>query len=171
MTVLPAGDAYAGEVNLSDADTYTFWEPGVLGEKIPLQTTNVSVSGDCGENCSFSWQDRNTIAFSEGNVSIRYEAPIRQKNLQLLFEEPSSITINLPGEFDVSNPLLGRVSDGGEIAEENGTTIIHYEDTRFAEVRFYDPGQERLLLIFGSIWLTVAVVLLVPYLLMRRRQG
>jgi hypothetical protein len=39
------------------------------------------------------------------------------------------------------------------------------------EVRFYDSGQERLLLIFGAVWFTVAAVLLVPFLLMRRRPG
>lgn len=171
MTVLPGGDAYRGEVTLVNASEYSFWEPGMLGERVPLTGKNVTVSGTCGENCTYTQKDRNTIAFDKGNVTVTYEAPIAENNLQLIFTEPSNITVTLPEGQDIKNPLLGRVSEGGKVSTENNTTtVIAFDRVRYVEVRFYDQTRERLLYIFGSVWLTVAVVLLFPFLLMRRRQ-
>jgi len=170
VTVLPGGETYLGEVVLTGAEEYAFWEAGMLGEKVPLAVKNITVSGECGENYSYTEKDRNTIAFAKGNVTIGYEAGIVQKNLQILLDEPSTITVTLPEGIDVQNPLLGRVSEGGIVSRENNTTVIRWDQTRFVEVRFYDPGQERLLLIFGAVWFTVAAVLIGPFLLMRRKQ-
>jgi hypothetical protein len=171
VTVLPGGDAYRGEVTLVNASEYSFWEPGMLGERIPLTGKNVTVSGACGENCTYTQKDRNIIAFDKGNVTVTYEAPIAENNLQLIFTEPSNITVTLPEGQDIKNPLLGRVSEGGKVSTENNTTtVIAFDRVRYVEVRFYDQTRERLLYIFGSVWLTVAVVLLFPFLLMRRRQ-
>jgi len=170
VTVLPGGDAYRETVTLVNTSEYSFWEPGMLGERVPLAVRNVTVSGVCGENCTYTQKNRNTIAFEKGNVTVTYEATIREKNLQLLFTEPSNITVTLPEGQDVKNPLLGRVSEGGKVSTENNTTVIAFDQVRYAEVHSYDPTRERLLYIFGSVWLTVAVVLLFPFLLMRRRQ-
>ncbi|MDK2974389.1 MAG: hypothetical protein PWP08_760 [Methanofollis sp.] len=170
MTVLPGGEAYLGEVALTDAQEYAFWEAGMLGERVPLEVKNVTVSGENGENCTYTQKDRNTVAFAEGNVTVRYEAGIAQKNLQILLDEPSAITVVLPGGFYVQNPLLGRVSEGGTVSQEGNETAIHWDRARFVEVHFYDPEQEHLLLIFGAVWVTVAAVLLAPFLMMRRRQ-
>ncbi|NVO67882.1 DUF5803 family protein [Methanofollis tationis] len=171
VTVLPGGEAYIGEVTLTDAEEYAFWEAGMLGERLPLTVKNVTVSGECGDNCSYTQKDRNTIAFERGNVTVSYEAEIVLKNLQVLLEEPSAIAVTLPEGLNVQNPLLGRVSEGGTISQEDNATVIRWDGTRFVEVRFYDSGQERLLLIFGAVWFTVAAVLLVPFLLMRRKSG
>ncbi|WP_153015959.1 DUF5803 family protein [Methanofollis ethanolicus] len=170
VTVLPGGDAYRGEVTLVNASEYSFWEPGMLGERVPLAAKNVTVSGACGENCTYTQKNRNTIAFEKGNVTVTYEGPVTEKNFQMIFTEPSNITVTLPEGQAVKNPLLGRVSEGGKVSTENNTTVIAFDRVRSAEVRFYDPARERLLFIFGSVWLTVAVVLLFPFLLMRRRQ-
>ncbi|WP_298666556.1 DUF5803 family protein, partial [uncultured Methanofollis sp.] len=128
------------------------------------------VSGVCGENCTYTQKNRNTVAFEQGNVTVTYEAAIRENNLQILFTEPSNLTVTLPAGLDVKNPLLGRVSEGGNVSTENNATAIAFDRVRYAEVHFYEPARERLLYIFGSVWLTVAVVLLFPFLLMRRRQ-
>jgi hypothetical protein len=170
VTVLPGGDTYRETVTLVNESEYSFWEPGMLGERVPLTVKNVTVSGACGVNCTYTQKNRNTIAFETGNVTVTYEAAIREKNLQLLFTEPSNITVTLPEGQDVKNPLLGRVSEGGKVSTENNTTMVTFDRVLYAEVRFYDPTRERLLYIFGSVWLTVAVVLLFPFLLMRRRQ-
>lgn len=171
MTVLPDGETYIGEVALTGAAEYAFWDAGMLGERMPLAVESVVVRGDCGDNCTYAWKDRNTITFERGNVTVSYEARIASRNLQVLLDEPSAIAVTLPEGFGVQNPLLGRVSEGGTVSQEGNGTVIRWDGARFVEVRFYDSGQERLLLIFGAIWFTVAAVLLVPFLLMRRRPG
>lgn len=168
--MLPGGDTYRGEVTLVNASEYSFWEPGVLGERVPLAVTNVSVSGACGENCTYTEKSRNTITFEKGNVTVTYEARITENNFQILFTEPSNLTVVLPPGQNVENPLLGQVSEGGTVSTENNTTVISFDRVRYAGVRFYDASRERLLYIFGSVWLTVAVVLLFPFLLMGRRR-
>jgi hypothetical protein len=170
VAVLPGGDAYRGSVTLGNASEYSFWEPGMLGERVPLAVRNVTVSGAGGENCTYTQKNRNTVAFEKGNVTVTYEAQIRENNLQLLFTEPSNVTVALPEGLDVKNPLLGRVGEGGTVSTENNTTLIAFDRVRYVDVRFYDQTRERLLYIFGSLWLTVAVVLLFPFLLMRRRE-
>lgn len=169
--VLPGGEAYQGAVTLVNESEYSFWKPGYLGETVSLEVRNVTVSGECGTNCTYSWKDKNTVSFQQGNVTVGYEADVEARDLQILMTEPSNITVTLPEGLSVSNPLLGWTSTGAAVTEEeNGTTTIQWEKTVFAEARYYDPGQERLLYIFGSIWLTVAVVLLFPYLLLRRQK-
>lgn len=169
-TVLPGDHTYRGVVTLVDASAYSFWEPGLLGERVPLAVTNVSVSGACGENCTYTRTNRNTIAFEKGNVTVTYEAQVTENNFQILFTEPSNLTVVLPPGQHVENPLLGQVSDGGSVSTENNTTVISFDRVRYVGVRFYDDARERLLYIFGSVWLTVAVVLLFPFLLMGRRR-
>ena len=39
------------------------------------------------------------------------------------------------------------------------------------EVRFYTPDREILLTTFGTIWLAVALVMLLPLLISRRKEG
>jgi hypothetical protein len=140
VTVLPGGEAYIGEVVLTGAGEYAFWEAGMLGERLPLAVENVTVSGECGDNCSYAWKDRNTITFEKGNVTIGYEAEIVQKNLQILLDEPSAIVVTLPEGLNVYNPLLGRVSEGGTVSQEGNATVIDWDQARFVEARFYDSG-------------------------------
>lgn len=171
IEVLPGGDAYRGAVPLVNESEYSFWKPGYLGETVPLEVRDVTVSGECGTNCTYTWKDRNTVSFEQGNVTVRYEADVQNRDLQVLMAEPSNITVTLPDGLQVSNRLLGWTSTGAVVDEgEDGTSTIRWEETRYAEARYYDPGQEKLLYIFGSIWLTVAVVLLFPYLLLRRQR-
>lgn len=171
VEVLPGGDAYQGAVTLVNESEYSFWKPGLLGETIPLEVRDVTVSGECGTNCTYTWKDKNTVSFEQGNVTVRYESDVKNRDLQILMTESSNITVTLPEGLQVSNPIIGWTSTGAEVdEEEDGTSTIRWEKARYAEVRYYDPGQEQLLYIFGSIWVTVAVVLLFPYLLLRRQR-
>ncbi|MBP2144698.1 hypothetical protein J2129_000152 [Methanofollis sp. W23] len=171
VEVLPGGDAYQGAVTLVNESEYSFWKPGHLGETLTLEVENVTVSGECGTNCTYTWENKNTVSFEQGNVTVGYEAEVKSRDLQVLMTEPSNITLTLPEDLMVSNPLLGWTSTGAEVKEEeNGTTMVQWENTRYAEVRFYDSGQEQLLYIFGSVWVAVAAVLLFPYLLLRRQR-
>ncbi|HZD44404.1 MAG TPA: hypothetical protein VE134_10150, partial [Methanomicrobiales archaeon] len=51
---------------------------------------------------------------------------------------------------------------------EDGSIGVQWNQTRFFEIRFYDPSREMLLMAFGTIWVSAIVMFTVPYLLTRR---
>jgi len=60
----------------------------------------------------------------------------------------------------------------GAVVRENGSSLdITWNGTRSFEVRYYTPERERLLLVFGALWLVGLVLVLVPFLLERRGHG
>jgi hypothetical protein len=142
----------------------------MLGEQIPVQVTGVSLAGDCFP-CCFTWQDRSTISFPEGNYSIRFTGNVRDNHLVVTYPEPYNVTMVLPEGLDVRNRLLGMISPGGEVSEsKDGNLVVNWKETRSAEVRYYPPDRENLLLWFGQFWVIIAVVLLLPFFLMRSRK-
>jgi len=70
----------------------------------------------------------------------------------------------------VRDPFLGMRSPGSEISEGPFSLTIVWNSTRSFEFRFYTPGRERILLIFGALWLVGLVLVLIPYLLSRSRR-
>jgi hypothetical protein len=88
----------------------------------------------------------------------------------VVFNKPYSVSLILPPGLDVKNPLLGMVSRGGVVSPgPNGTLEITWDEVRSVEVRFYTPEREFLLATFGTIWLAVAVVLLLPFVVSWKR--
>jgi hypothetical protein len=88
----------------------------------------------------------------------------------VLLAEPSTIRVSLPEQYGIKNPLLGHISAGGVAnATENGTMII-WENARSAQVRYYDAFQEQMLVIFGTFWIALVVIFLVPYLIVNRKK-
>jgi len=115
-------------------------------------------------------EERSAIRFPEGNYTIRYIAPLSSNELTVMLDDASNISVFLPGQYAVANPLLGYVSTGGTVnATENGTTIL-WENARSAQVRYYDAFQEQALIIFGTFWIGIVVIFLVPYLIVRRKR-
>jgi hypothetical protein len=170
--VLPNGTAYHATVDVANRAEYAFTDVGLLGEQVPLQVWNVSLSNTTCENCPFTWSGSSAIAFSRGNYTLEYSSSIKDNHIQGTFGEPYRVQVRLPEGFDVRNPLIGLISTGGTtIEEEDGSLSIVWNQTRFFECRFYDPGREMLLTGFGTIWVVIAIVLLVPYLRMNRRRG
>jgi hypothetical protein len=168
--IAPGGMAYSASVEVSGASEYGFWDTGPLGERIPRQVSNVSLHGACG-NCSFDWLDPYTMNFTKGNYTILYTGEILENHLQGTFESPYNITVILPAGVDVRNPALGMRNPGSAV-RENGTSLdVTWNGTRSFEVRYYTPERERLLLVFGALWLAGLVLVLVPYLLERRGTG
>jgi len=166
--VLPDGTTYQAAVEVTGSE-YGFWMQGLLGERVPLAVDDVQVIGASGQ-VEYRKVNAATIAFPAGNYTIRYRAPIRDNHIQAVFDEPYSVTVHLPPGLDVQNPLLGLISPGGRVTEEeNGSITIRWDRAPYVEVRFYDPGREILLNTFGTIWMIAAIVLLLPYLLSRRR--
>lgn len=144
-------------------------ETGVLGEQIPAAVTNVRLY-DASGNVSFQ-QDQTRITFPKGNYTISYQGTIKDAHLLLALPDLTSAEVHLPAVLDVRNPLIGQVSPGGKISvDDQGLVSIHWDRTRYVEVRFYDQTRESILYMFANIWGAVAIVLLTPFLLMRRKQ-
>ena len=170
VRVLPDGTAYEASITVTGSE-HTFWTPGMLGERVPLQVEGLEVLGPAGP---VEYQDagRGVITFPEGNYTITYRAPVRDNRLVAAFDTPYAVTVDLPGGFDVRNPLIGMVSPGAVISTgPNGTTEVAWDGIRVVEVRFYTPDREILLTTFGTIWVAVALVLILPLVISRRKEG
>lgn len=166
--VLSDGTAYEASVQVTGSE-HTFWTPGLMGERVPLQVEAIEVLGPSGP-VEYQEAGRGVITFPEGNYTVTYRAPVRNNHLIAAFDAPYTITVALPEGFDIRNPLIGMTSPGGVISSgSNGTTDVTWESMRVAEVRFYSPEREILLGAFGTIWLAVAIVVLLPFLLSRWR--
>jgi hypothetical protein len=134
--------------------------------------TNISLyrASDTAAPCNFTAVPPNQITFENGDYVVSFDGVIRNNHLLADFETPSSIRVHVPEGLDVRNPLLGVVSPGATITEETGGILISWKDTRMFECRFYDPFRETLLTTFLTFWAVVAVVLLFPFLVMRKRK-
>jgi len=167
-----SGGAYHAIAVVNDTDEFLWWETGLLGERIPLEVENVTVrnlNGSCND-CPFTKTDPNRIAFTEGNYSISFDGSIHNNHFITEFDEPTTVRLYFPQGLDVRNPFLGSVSRGGEVTTSNDSSIsIQWNDTLLAECRFYEPGRVMLLSTFFTFWIVAAIILLFPYLLMRRR--
>ncbi|HDR74140.1 MAG TPA: hypothetical protein ENN85_09585 [Methanoculleus sp.] len=170
FTVAANGTAYNASIEVENADRYTFIERGLLGERIPKEVNSIRVSGPAGA-VAFEDRGRGSITFPEGNYTITYRGFISDSSLQADFDQPYMVTVVLPAGLDVRNPFLGVISPGGEVTEEkDGAVIIAWETARFVEVRFYDDLRERALLIFGSFWIILCAIFILPYLIFRQKR-
>jgi hypothetical protein len=165
-SVYPNGTVYHAVVEVEGRDAYEFTDLGLLGEAIPEQVWNISVRNASCEACPYSQTRPYGIAFERGNYTIEYDGQIRDNHLHATFDVPYRVRIFLPEGLDVRNPFLGAISREANVTEEEGGSLmITWEETKLAECRFYDPTRELMLATFGTLWITVAIVLLVPYLL------
>lgn len=169
--MLSNGSAYHASVEVAGSDRFEFYEFGVLGERIPIKAANITISGNCSP-CRFNQSGTSAITYEKGNYTVNYTAPLRDFHLQAMFEKPCSVNVTLPEGFDVRNPLLAGISQGGTIVsgEDNSTTVM-WNRTTSVDLRFYDRTREDLLYLFGNFWLIIAVVLLVPFILTIRRKN
>lgn len=167
FTVYPNGTAYLASVEVPDASEFMFIEQGMLGERVPFEVSGIHVTNESGE---VTYEKTGSqITFPQGDYAIAYQGIIRDKRLHAEFTTPYDILVILPPELDVRNPLLGAVSAGGAVKEDNGNVTIHWEETQIMECRFYDAVQEQALLIFGTFWLALCAIFIVPYLILWNR--
>lgn len=165
------GSRYTASVELEDADNFEFVRTGILGQRIPLDVKNVSLSGNC-DACTFEWSGKSLITFEKGDYTVFYTAPVTENYLSSTFAEPHLVRVTVPSTLAVKNPLLGMVSPGASILPmDDGSTVVRWNETRSFELRFYDEGREELLLFFGNFWIILAIVLLLPFLMTWRRKG
>ena len=163
------GTWYHGDVMVEGVATYEFSEPGVLGESVPIAASNITVRNADG-TVPFEEKGAGKIAFPEGNYTIGYDAPLSDRQLTVMLETPADVTVVLPDAFGITNPLLGYTGTGAVVEETPAGTTITWEESRVVELRFYDAFQEQMLVIFGTFWLALVVIFLVPYFLTRRGQ-
>jgi hypothetical protein len=157
---------------LENASEYAWWDLGLLGERIPLAVHNITLysSDEACDPCPFTPVPPNQINFDTGDYILSFDGVIHNNQLLVEFETSSTIRVHVPEELDVRNPLLGVVSPGGTIHDEPTGLLLSWNDTRMFECRLYDPFRETLLTTFLTFWAVVAVVLLFPFLMMRKRQ-
>lgn len=172
--VLPNGTAYTASIDIRDASTFEFANIGVLGESVPVKVGNVSLTGNCSP-CEYNWSNRwggtSSITFPKGNYTISFMAPLQDNHLQGQFKNPYTVNVTLPEEFDVRNPLLAGMSVGANVTRyPDNTTQICWNKTTSFDLRFYDAKRESLLYIFAEFWIIIAIALLLPFLMMRRKQ-
>ena len=161
------GKTYLARVVLNQTDRYEIVEPGMLGERIPLQVSNLTVSN--GTSALSITPDRGTLHLPHGDYVITYEGKVSGNILQLLFPSEGNVTVTLPHPYQVGNPLLTSIQPrGADTVHDNTTTQINWEKVRSVELRYYDEQQEMFLYIFGQFWLIIAVLLLIPFFLARR---
>jgi hypothetical protein len=171
--VFPNGTAYLVSVEVSGADRYEFSDIGFLGEKVAINVGNVTVSGNCSP-CEFNWTKDwgrpSAITFLRGNYTVSYIAPLKDNTLQAGYNNLYNVSVILPAELDVRNPLLASISPGANVTRfPDNTTLIQWNKIRSIELRFYDKWREQILYLFGNFWIVIAVVLLLPFLLMMKR--
>ena len=188
--VYDGAETFHAEIEIINAERYAFVEPGILGEEVPRSVTNTTLRYTDNQTAAEFKTDAfgRSIIFAKGNYTIEYDAALKNKDFQFIFNSLYNITLYLPQGYDVRNPLLGMTSPGsevstadtrsltGELAAKNVTftggneTIkVFWQNRAFAECRFYDSMQVFLLEVFGSVWLAVAAVFAVPYIMTRRR--
>ncbi len=168
--ISPNGTTYRGVIELRNADRYDFSETGMLGERIPVHPENVKLSGSCSP-CPFNWSGTSTILFPEGNYTLSFNAPIRENHFTVQYDEPYQVWIELQQGIDIRNPLLGAMNPGAEVREGvNDSVVVKWDSTRLVDIRFYDKAREDLLYLFANFWIIIAIVMLLPFLMMRKRK-
>jgi len=171
--VLPNATSYAARVDIEDASSYMFADTDMLGENVPITVTNVSLIAENGTAVDFNWTTQwsapSAITFPEGNYTVAYVAPLHDNQFQGSFLSPYNVSVILPGEYDVRNPLLAGLSPGANVTRfPDNTTQVTWNQTQSFNLRFYDQAREDLLYLFAEFMIILAVILLMPFLLMRK---
>lgn len=141
-----------------------------MGEDIPMTAGDVQVirgNTTIPYNWSKPWGAPSSISFAKGNYTISYIAPLRDNNLNAVFSRPYNVSVTLPGELDVRNPLLAGLSNGANITRfADNTTGVTWKKSYNFDLRFYTKTQEDLLFFFLQFMaILIAVLIVVPYLL------
>jgi hypothetical protein len=164
--------SYHAAYLLKNASEYSWWDLGLLGERIPLAMSNTTLrsqNGTCNP-CPFTRIPPNQITFDPGDYVLSFDGAIHNNQLLVDFGSPSSVQVHLPNGLDVRNPFLGVVNPDANITEEPAGILLSWNATQMFEIRMYDPFRETLLTTFFTFWAVIAVVLLFPFLVMRKRQ-
>jgi hypothetical protein len=171
--VLPNATSYAAKVDISGASNYMFADTDLLGENVPITVTNVTLIAENGSPVDFNWTNSwnapSSIIFPKGNYTVSYIAPLNNNQLQGSYLSPYNVSVILPGEYDVRNPLLAGLSPGANVTRfPDNSTQVSWNQALSFNLRFYDQAQEDLLYLFAEFMVILAFILLLPFFLMRK---
>ena len=172
--VFPNGTAYQAAIEINDTASYQFANPGLLGENVPVTPGNVNLSGENCSVCTYTWNrpwgGPVSITFERGNYTVMYIGPLKDNDLQASFEVPYHVNVTIPQEFDVRNPLLAAISMGANVTRHpDNSTTVQWNKTVSFDLRFYDQGHEELLYFFLQVLVILAIVMLLPFLMSRKK--
>jgi hypothetical protein len=171
--VLPNATSYAASVDVTGVSQYMFADTGLLGENVPIGVTNVTLVTENGTSVDFNWtlvwSAPPVITFPKGNYTVDYIAPLHDNHLQGNYLSPYSVNVTLPEEYSVQNPLLAGISTGANVTRyPDNSTQVRWNKTLSFDLRFYDKNREELLYMFAEFMVILVVILLMPFLLMRK---
>ncbi|MGC9435003.1 MAG: DUF5803 family protein [Methanomicrobiales archaeon] len=167
IRVAPGGDSFEAEYTLDNQTSISLVRPGMLGEPVPIEAEDITVSGTDRE---VEVQGMGQYAVPMEARLLTFTAPLQDHTLRLQFDRPRNVTLHLPDGFWLDNPALGTVVPAGTVTSGDGETTVMWEQVRYVECRFYDRMQEIALFAFGGVWVAVVVVLLFSYVLVSRRR-
>jgi len=172
-SIFPNGTAYRAILKINDTERYTFADKGFMGEDVPLAAGDVGLTRDglpAAFNWSRPWGAPSSISFARGNYTISFIAPLRDNNLQAVFTKPCNVTVMLPEEFHVENPLLAGLSNGANVTRNaDNTTTVQWTKAYTFDLRFYSQGQQDLLFFFLQfLGILIVVLVVIPYILSMR---
>jgi hypothetical protein len=173
-SVFPNGTAYRATIGINDTERYTFADMGFMGEDVPLNVGEVTLfhaGNPVPFNWSKPWGAPASISFAKGNYTISFIAPLRDNNLNGVFLQPYNVSVTLPQEFDVRNPLLAGLSNGANVTRlADNTTTVSWTKAFTFDLRFYSKGQQDLLFFFLQFMgILIAVLVVIPYLLSMKK--
>jgi hypothetical protein len=170
--IAPDASTYHAVYELDNASGYSWWDLGLLGERIPLTVYNITLRewNDTGDTRPFTSVPPNEINFDPGDYLLSFEGAMHNNHLLVDLQTPSTVQVHVPEGLDVRNPLLGVVNPPANVTEESGGILLSWNNTQIIEFRVYDPFRETLLTTFLTFWAVVAVVLLFPFLVMRKKK-
>jgi hypothetical protein len=173
--VFPNGTAYRVSIEITDAARYAFADTGFMGESVPLAVGGVRLLKNGTEvsyNQSKPFGQPSSITFERGNYTVEYTAPLQDNHLQGTFEKAYQVTITIPQEFDVRNPLLAGLSMGANTTRfADNTTLVQWNKVYSFDLRFYEKDREDLLYFFLQFMgILIFVLVVIPYIMSMRRE-
>lgn len=124
-----------------------------------------------GRNDTYEWASDVEIKFEKGDHLISFNGTTVNNQIRAMFNSPLNVSVSIPDTLGVSNPLLAMISGTGKIIpQEGGSSKVVWNNTRSFSLQFYDPMQEFMLTAFGTIWVVLVIVFLVPYFGQRVRK-
>lgn len=149
---------------------------GFMGEDVPVTVNEVNLTQD-GHPVEFNWSRpwgaSSYITFEKGNYTVSFLAPLKDNNLQAVYKMPYNVTVSLPQEFRVDNPLIAGLSNGANVTRNpDNSTTIQWTKTYGFDCRFYSQAQQDLLFFFLQFMgILIFVLVVIPFIMSKREDS
>jgi hypothetical protein len=174
-SIFPNGTAYHATVGITNTERYTFADTGFMGEEVPLAAGDVTLTDRDGLPAAFNWSRPwgapSSISFDTGNYTVSFIAPLGNNNLKSIYKKPYNVSVTIPQNFSVQNPLLAGLSNGAHVtAHPDNSTTVTWNNTYLFDLRFYSQTQADILFIFFQFMaILVLVLVVIPYVISMRK--